>query len=63
MLFLRPEKIPQGLWNVEKQAVENFREKFRSQSLLKTFDVHTGPCGEKSVAGLREKGLFHISFH
>ena len=43
---------PQGLLNVEKNAVENFRRKIPPQSLLKTYDSCTVRCGEISVATL-----------
>ena len=43
--LLHSKRIPQGLWNVEKNAVEISPEKFTPQSLLKTYSFHTLGCG------------------
>ena len=37
--------------------------KFSPQCLLKTSTYSHLPCGEKSVAGLEKKGVFHISLY
>ena len=62
-MVLRNFIVLEGIDGAGTSTQLNFLKKMLPQALLISSSFQHLPCGEKSVAALEQKGLFHINLY